>query len=156
MTQNAPHVVAGRMVVLGDVDAAAVLYFATVFRWHEEVFTRWLSAAGFPLGDLFASGRGLPVRSSWAEYPASAKLGEILSATASITALRDTEFVFTTEWRSDDTDRTVVTVSTKHVSCVKDADSGYFVRADVWPQLREQLQHLETDGLDAQKDEKER
>lgn len=132
----------GRMVVLGDVDAAGVLYFGNVFRWHEEVFTRWLSDVGMPLETLFASGRGLPVRSSWAEYPASAGLGEALSVTVAVSDLRDTEFVFTTDWRSENTERTVSSVSTRHVACVKDADSGYFVRTDVWPELREHLQRL--------------
>lgn len=153
MTQMASQLPLGRMVVLGDVDAAGVLYFGNVFRWHEEVFTRWLSTVGFPLEALFASGRGLPVRSSWAEYPASAGLGETLSVTVSITELHDTEFVFTTDWRSENSKRTVSTVSTRHVSCVKDEDSAFFVRTAIWPRLREHLQGLAFVSLDQKKDE---
>ncbi|MEN2739592.1 acyl-CoA thioesterase [Microbacterium sp. X-17] len=142
MTDAARQSQSSRLIVLGDVDAAGVLYFGNVFRWHEEVFTRWLAQVDVPLHGLFGTGRGLPVRSSWAEYPASARLGETLKMTPAVTSLRDTEFVFETTWCEEVFSREVLRVSTRHVACVKDEDTGFFVRTSIWPGLRKALQTL--------------
>lgn len=55
-------------LALADVDAARVVYFASVFRWHESSFTGWLADLGHPLGAILAGGYGLPVVSASADY----------------------------------------------------------------------------------------
>lgn len=124
------------LVVLGDVDAAGVLYFATVYRWHEASLTAWLAEQGQPLEEILGSDRGLPVRRSWADYPSPARLGDTLSVRRAVHALSDTDFVFETTWRQSSSGRVVATVSTKHVSCERDARTGVFGRAPIWPDLR--------------------
>lgn len=132
------------MVVLGDVDAAGVLYFASVFRWHERVFTEWLSSIAWPLHELLDSGRGLPIRSSWADYPSSARLGETLKVVVSVHDVKGTEFVFRTRWTSA-AGRVVSEVSTLHVACERETESGYFVRTSIWGGLRDALASLDSD-----------
>ncbi len=52
-------------VVMADVDAAGILYFATPYRWQELLFTGWMHAIGHPVSGLLQSGNGCPaVRSS--------------------------------------------------------------------------------------------
>jgi acyl-CoA thioesterase FadM len=52
-------------VVMADVDAASILYFATPYRWQELLFTGWMHAIGHPVSGLLGSGGGCPaIRSS--------------------------------------------------------------------------------------------
>ncbi|GAA1817875.1 hypothetical protein GCM10009749_29930 [Agromyces neolithicus] len=134
------------LVVLGDVDAAGVLYFATVYRWHESTFTNWLAEHGIPLEQILSSGRGLPVRTSWADYPSAARLGDDVRVTRSIAELTETDFVFETTWRDAASGRVVATVSTKHVACERDAGSGLFWRTPIWESLRSALLALTNEG----------
>ena len=48
-------------VVMADVDAASILYFATPYRWQELLFTGWMHSIGHPVSGLLGSGRGCPV-----------------------------------------------------------------------------------------------
>jgi acyl-CoA thioesterase FadM len=130
------------LVTLGDVDSAGVLFFASVYRWHERVFFEWLMEVHQPLQKTLESGRGLPVRSSWADYPASATLGENLELTRRVIGTTGTEFVFQTSWQGP-SGMTVAEVNTKHVACERDSDSGRFVRRAIWPELRTALTALE-------------
>lgn len=126
------------MVVLGDVDAAGVLYFASVFGWHERVFTEWLTRVEWPLAGLLEAGRGLPIRRSWADYPSSARLGDYLEMAQSVFEVEETQFVFQTEW-SAAAGNVVAVVRTLHVACERDPETGYFVRVPIWAQLSEHL-----------------
>jgi YbgC/YbaW family acyl-CoA thioester hydrolase len=121
------------LVTMGDVDSAGVIFFASVYRWHERAFFEWLGEIGQPLRGVLDSGRGLPVRASWAEYPAPASLGDDLVLTRSVSALAETEFVFQTTWRSSA--GIVAEVSTQHVACRRDTSSDRFVRSPIWPEL---------------------
>lgn len=128
------------LVTLGDVDSAGVLFFASVYRWHERVFFEWLAEIGQPLQEILSTGRGLPVRSSSAEYPSSAVLGDDLSVSRRVSELAGTEFVFQTAWSTGE--RRVAEVSTKHVTCGRNEANGLFVRRPIWPELRAQLERI--------------
>jgi len=130
------------LVTLGDVDSAGVLFFASVYRWHERVFFEWMSEVGQPLEKILEEGRGLPVRSSWAEYPAGAALGENLHLTRRVIDTTETEFVFQTTWQGA-SGATVADVHTKHVACQRDDGTDRFRRRAIWPELRSALATLE-------------
>jgi acyl-CoA thioesterase FadM len=55
-------------VTMADVDAAAILYFATPYRWQELLFTGWMHAIGHPVSGLLGSGRGCPAVQSSCRY----------------------------------------------------------------------------------------
>ena len=55
-------------VTMADVDAAAVLYFTTPFRWQESLFTGWLQELGHPVSALLAAGHGCPAVQTRAEF----------------------------------------------------------------------------------------
>jgi acyl-CoA thioesterase FadM len=127
------------LIVMGDVDAAGVLYFGTVFRWHERCFTEWLAEGGSPLEGILASRRALPVRSASADYPSSAGLGDRVEPARRVHAVTETDFVFETSWTSSASGRTVAVVSTRHVACAPRADGGGFVRIPLWGELIAQV-----------------
>lgn len=66
-------------VPMADVDAATILYYATPYRWREQLYTSWLAAIGHPLVDLLASGDGCPCVASSAEYVRPVRLDDVLS-----------------------------------------------------------------------------
>lgn len=127
------------LVVMGDVDAAGVLYFGSVFRWHERSFSEWLARIGSPLEEILAAGRALPVRSAGAEYPSSAGLGDELTAVARVHGVTETEFVYETQWTSARSGQLVAVVETRHVACEADPQSGRFVRRPIWAELAAQM-----------------
>lgn len=57
-----------RHVVMGDVDAAGIIYYTAPYRWHESLFTRWLTSVGHPLRSMIEEGIACPVVRSEAEY----------------------------------------------------------------------------------------
>lgn len=67
-----------RHVSMADVDAAGVLYFASPYRWMEELFSGWLRDLGHPLVDLLHGQAVCPCVSSCARYPAPAVVDDEL------------------------------------------------------------------------------
>ena len=57
-----------RRVRMVDTDTAKLIYFATVYRWAESMFTDWLAAIGRPLSTILEDDIGLPAVRSEAEY----------------------------------------------------------------------------------------
>lgn len=53
---------------MADTDAAGVIYYACVFRWHEAAMMEWLDVAGQPIGKLLADGFAFPCVHSEADY----------------------------------------------------------------------------------------
>jgi acyl-CoA thioesterase FadM len=66
-------------VPMADVDAASIIYYATPYRWREQLYTAWLAAIGHPLVELLASGDGCPCVASSAEYVRPVRLDDVLS-----------------------------------------------------------------------------
>lgn len=127
---------ADRMVALGDTDAAQVLYFAFVYRWHEEAFTVWLDEIGLPLRELFGRGDALAVRASSADYPASAHLGDRLAGQIRVTGTDRGVVTVDTTWRRGET--VIARVQTVHIATRFGGDEG-FGRAPLFDELRAAL-----------------
>ena len=125
-------------VTLGDVDAAGIIFFANVFRWHESRLSTWLADLGRPLRSILDADIALPTVASSAEYPASAFLDDILEVRARTHTVTDTSFVFETTWARVVDTRSVAVVRTTHVSCRKTED-GLFVRTTMFDFLRDHL-----------------
>lgn len=123
------------LVVLGDTDAAGVIYHATAFHWHERRFTEWLAEAGLPLEQILESGRGLPVRRADADYVGAAGLGDRLAVEARVLDVAETQFVFQTAWTQESSGAPVLSVRTTHVVCDRSGPEGRFARTRLWPEL---------------------
>lgn len=122
------------LVVLGDVDAAGVLYFGAVFRWHERELSEWMASIGQPFEQVFLKGRGIPVRSAEAEYPNPASLGTELSVELRCSDVQESQFVFETTWKRAD-GRVAALVRTLHIACERDS-SERFRRTSIWAELQ--------------------
>lgn len=126
-------------VALGDVDSAQVIYFAAVFRWHEQSFSEWLAQRYMPLSRVLASGSGLPVVSCSAAYPASIRQDDIVTLNSWVADIGQSSFTFGTTVLSGDTIAT--TVETRHV-WVEARPGGAFKSADLPPALRLEVGEL--------------
>lgn len=110
-------------VSLGDVDSAQVIYFATVFRWHEQSFSEWLAKEYVPLSRVLASGHGLPVVSCSATYTASIRQDDKLTLDSWVYDIGRSSFTFGTTILSGET--VAGTVETRHVWVEAGADGAY-------------------------------
>jgi YbgC/YbaW family acyl-CoA thioester hydrolase len=126
-------------VALGDVDSAQVIYFAAVFRWHEHSLSEWLAQRYMPLSRVLASGRGLPVVSCSAAYPASIRQDDIVTLNSWVTDIGRSSFTFGTTILNGGTVAT--TVETRHV-WVEVSPGGAFKSADIPSALRIELGEL--------------
>ncbi|MCA4134827.1 thioesterase family protein [Arthrobacter sp. M4] len=123
-------------VVLGDVDSAGVVYFASVFRWHEHSFSEWLAERYEPLGRILGTGSGLPVVASSAEYPAAIHQDDVLTLQSWATEVKRSSFLFGTTMLREGT--LTATVTTRHVWTRRNPD-GDFSSTELPPSLRMQL-----------------
>lgn len=133
---------AGMLVVLGDTDAAGVIYNATAFHWHERRFTEWLADAGMPLQDILEQGRGLPVRRADADFVGVARLGDRLAVEERFIDVEATQFTFESRWTQDATGQPVLTVRSTHVACDRSGPDGRFARTRVWGELRAAIERM--------------
>ena len=124
------------LVVLGDTDAAGVIYHATAFHWHERRFTEWLAEAGMPLQDILAEGRGLPVRRADADFLGVVRLGDRLAVQERFVDVEDTQFTFETRWTHLASGRSVLTVRSTHVACERSGPDARFSRTRLWEIMR--------------------
>ncbi|WP_179129035.1 acyl-CoA thioesterase [Arthrobacter sp. 49Tsu3.1M3] len=123
-------------VALGDVDAARVIYFPAVFRWHEYNFSEWLALRYKPLSELLASGFGLPVVNCSATYTTSIRQDDVVRLDSWVADVGESSFTFGTSVLSGDD--TASTVETRHV-WVKIAHDGTFASAGLPPELRGEM-----------------
>ncbi|MFJ4029944.1 acyl-CoA thioesterase [Paenarthrobacter sp. NPDC089989] len=98
---------------LGDVDAAGVIYFAAVFRWHEAGLSEWLIRDYEPLSHILAKGFGLPVVACSADYSDGIALDDLLQLTSRVSEIGTTSFVFETTITREGSP--ACSVRTKHV-----------------------------------------
>ncbi|MDR7083350.1 acyl-CoA thioester hydrolase [Arthrobacter ginsengisoli] len=120
-------------VALGDVDSALVIYFAAVFRWHEQSFSEWLAQRYMPLSRILASGRGLPIVNCSASYAASIRQDDIVTLDSWVSNAGRSSFTFGTTVLSGGT--VAATVETRHV-WVEASPSGAFKSANLPEALR--------------------
>jgi len=78
---SGPLLTARFHVVMADVDAAQILYFATPLRWAERMFSRWRREVGLPMSEMLRTGTGTPAVRSEITYAASLHLDEEVEAT---------------------------------------------------------------------------
>lgn len=123
-------------VVLGDTDAAQVIFYPTVFRWHEYSLSEWLAAKYMPLTRIFASGFGLPVVKCSATYPASIRQDDIVVLESWVAGVGESSFTFGTTVLHGDT--IAATVETRHV-WVRTSSDGSFASQKLPAGLREEL-----------------
>lgn len=124
-------------VALGDVDAAQVIYFPAVFRWHEYNFSEWLAAQYMPLSQMFAAGFGLPVVNCSARYSGAIRQDDRVTLQSGITDVGTSSFTFGTTVSNEGAE--AATVETRHV-WVKIASDGTFSSAGIPADLRAVLQ----------------
>jgi acyl-CoA thioesterase FadM len=123
-------------VALGDVDAAQVIYFPVVFRWHEYNFSEWLAAQFMPLSKMFAAGVGLPVVSCSATYSGAIRQDDRVTLQSGITEVGTSSFTFGTTVINEGV--VAAGVKTSHV-WVEIASDGTFSSAGIPPDFREVL-----------------
>jgi YbgC/YbaW family acyl-CoA thioester hydrolase len=124
-------------VALGDVDAARVIYFAAVFRWHEYSFSEWLAAQFMPLSKIFATGFGLPIVESSATYLVPIRQDDHVTLQSWVSDISASSFTFCTTMNNEGTE--AGTVKTRHV-WVQIAPDGSFARTDIPADFRTLLQ----------------
>jgi acyl-CoA thioesterase FadM len=105
-----------RRVIMRDVDAAGILYFAAPYAWHEEMWTGVLFDAGHGLSSLLADGVGGPTIASAATYSAPVGLDAILQCELYALDVSQRSFGLRMEGSLPD-GRAAVTVTTRHVWC---------------------------------------
>lgn len=128
-------------VALGDVDAAHVIYFPVVFRWHEYNFSEWLAAAFKPLSKILESGFGLPVVACSATYSRPVGQDDLVAMDSWISNVGGSSFTFNSTVRVNGDP--VAGVETKHVWVKMEAD-GSFSSSNFPPDLRNLLLAVST------------
>lgn len=123
-------------VALGDTDAARVIYYPVVFRWHEYSFSEWLASQFRPLSEVFATGFGLPVVNCSATYSGSIRQDDRVTVESWITDVGASSFTFGSTVSNKGT--VVGKVETRHV-WVQIASDGKFSSAGIPAELRNVL-----------------
>lgn len=124
-------------VALGDVDAARVIYFPTVFRWHEYSFSEWLATQFRPLSHMFTAGFGLPVVTCSAKYLGAIRQDDRVTLQSWIADVGASSFTFGTTVSSEGIE--AATVETRHV-WVEISPGGTFTSARIPADLRAVLE----------------
>lgn len=70
-------------VVMGDTDAARVIYFGAPLRWAERLMTTWFADAGLPTSNAIDSGRGYPAVRTEVAYRSPLRLDDRVFGTLS-------------------------------------------------------------------------
>ena len=103
-------------VRLHDTDAAGVIYFAALLRIAHEVFERFMSDAGFEIGQLLESAPYLlPIVHTEADFAVPIKLGMRLHVHLSVKRIGTSSFTTRYEFKGADGVR-VATAEIVHVA----------------------------------------
>lgn len=109
-------------VTMADVDAAAVLYFTTPFRWQESLFTGWLQELGHPVSALLAAGHGCPAVETRAEFLEALGLDDLVRCELHCVDVGRSSFGVALTAVSERTGRPAARTHTRQVYCERDAD----------------------------------
>lgn len=113
---------------MGDVDAAGILYFASPYRWLEELLSGWFFEIGHPLSSLLHGGTGCPSVASAAQYLAPVGLDDHLDVALYPSGTGTTSFSITAIARRARDDDLAVKVSSWHTWSRVDHDVGTRLR----------------------------
>jgi acyl-CoA thioesterase FadM len=102
-------------VVMADVDAAAILYFATPYRWQELLFTGWMHALGHPVSGLLRDGQGCPAVRSSAAYLRPLRLDDFVRCELSAEDVGRTSFEVSMRGYAEVSGELAVQTWTRHV-----------------------------------------
>jgi acyl-CoA thioesterase FadM len=108
-------------VVMADVDAASILYFATPYRWQELLFTGWMHAIGHPVSGLLGSGNGCPAVKSSATYLRPLRLDDLVRCQLSCEEIGRTSFEVSMRGYAEASGELAVQTWTRHVWVSRDA-----------------------------------
>ncbi|WP_319457042.1 MULTISPECIES: acyl-CoA thioesterase [unclassified Mycobacterium] len=81
-------------VVMGDTDAARVIYFGAPLGWAERLMTTWLADAGLPTSVTLDSGRGYPAVRAEVSYHSALRLDDRVFATLLTGAITNRSVTF--------------------------------------------------------------
>jgi acyl-CoA thioester hydrolase len=99
VTPGRPLLVERFRVVMGDTDAARVIYFGAPPRWAERITTTWLASVGLSLSDMFRAGTGLPAVRLEVDYTAPLRLDDEVEARLWVKERSERSVTFRTEFR---------------------------------------------------------
>jgi acyl-CoA thioesterase FadM len=102
-------------VAMADVDAAAILYFATPYRWQELLFTGWMQSIGHPVSGLLGSGSGCPAVHSSCSYLRPLRLDDFVRCELSCDEVGRTSFEIALRGYEDASGELAVQTATRHV-----------------------------------------
>jgi acyl-CoA thioester hydrolase len=68
-------------VVMGDTDAARVIYFGAPFHWAERLMTTWFVDVGLPTSSTIGADHGYPAVHTEAAYRSPLRLDDMVFAT---------------------------------------------------------------------------
>ena len=102
-------------VVMADVDAAGILYFATPYRWQELLFTGWMHAIGHPVSELLGSGNGCPAVRSSCEYLRPLRLDDFVRCELTCEDTGRTSFEIGVRGCEEASGELAVQTATRHV-----------------------------------------
>jgi acyl-CoA thioesterase FadM len=102
-------------VVMADVDAAGILYFATPYRWQEMLFTDWMQAIGHPVSGLLGSGRGCPAVRSSCTYARPLRLDDFVRCELACEDVGRTSFEVGLRGYAEADGELAVQTATRHV-----------------------------------------
>jgi YbgC/YbaW family acyl-CoA thioester hydrolase len=100
-------------VVMGDTDAAGVIYFAAPFHWAERLTNTWMQSAGLPLSRMLNDGFGLPAVRAEASYHHPLRLDDVVEASLWLQKRTTRSAAFRSEFRRAGHDIAVVVLLTQ-------------------------------------------
>ncbi|HET6735226.1 acyl-CoA thioesterase [Mycobacterium sp.] len=81
-------------VVMGDTDAARVIYFGAPLGWAERLMTTWFADAGLPTSSTIDSGRGYPAVRAEVAYRSPLRLDDQVFGTLLTGAITNRSVTF--------------------------------------------------------------
>lgn len=102
---------------MADVDAAAILYFGTPYRWCEDLYTGWLATIGHPVGQLLQQGVGTPAVASNCSYTAPLGVDDLVRLELRAAEVGRRSFRVRCDVWHDGTGEHSLTVGVSHVWC---------------------------------------
>lgn len=89
-----------KTIHLHDTDAAGRVYFAHVLRLAHEGYEAWMSALGFPLGELLANARyALPIVHAEADFSQPLRVGDEISLDVGVSRVGASSFTVVCQLR---------------------------------------------------------
>lgn len=88
-------------VVMGDTDAARVIYFGAPLRWSERLMTTWFADIGLPTSHTIDHGGGYPAVHTEVVYRAPLRLDDEVFATLWVDQVANSSLIFHSQFTTD-------------------------------------------------------